>query len=91
MVKGLKIGLAASLLLNVGLIVGFLSFREYVGSHSKKAVVSAAQAEQAMLQNILSELESNDPARIAALKERLQTQIEAGNEAIAMWQQIATQ
>ncbi len=91
MVKGLKIGLAVSLVLNAALIIGFWSFREYVGSHSEKATVSIAQAEQAMLKDILSELESNDPARIAALKERLKTQIEAGRVAIAMWQQIATQ
>ncbi len=91
MVKGLKIGLTASLLLNAALIIGFWSFRNYVGSHNAKAAVSMSEAEGAMLRNILSELESNDPARLAALKEQLKTQIEMASEASAMFRQAATQ
>ncbi|MHC5075072.1 MAG: hypothetical protein ACYTFM_01390 [Planctomycetota bacterium] len=76
MTKGIKVVLVVSLLMNVGLIVGFVSFRSFAKSEMFKLAVMTIQAEESLLKNILSELESEDPAKITALKERLRKYIE---------------
>ena len=87
MARGLKISLAVSLLLNVGLAVGFLSFRSYVGSQTSKLVVGMAEAEASMFRSMLSDLESGDAERIAAVKERLKMSIENANTVSSMSRQ----
>jgi hypothetical protein len=86
MTKGLKVVLIVSLLLNVGLIIGFVSFRNFVKSQIFKETVMTIQAEEKLLKNILSELESDDPANITALKERLRKNIEQAQKLEAILQ-----
>jgi hypothetical protein len=90
MTKGIKVVLIASLLLNVGLIIGFVSFRSFAKSEMFKLVVMTIQAEESLLKNILSELESDDPAKITALKERLRKHIEQAQKQEEMLRKITT-
>jgi len=89
MTKGIKAVLIISLLLNVGLIIGFWSYRSYVKSQNFKLAAINAQAEASILKNVLSELESDDPAKITVLKERLRKNIEKVQTAKVTWQQAA--
>lgn len=90
MAKGLKIILIVSLLLNVGLIIGFWSYKNYVTSEYFKLAALTAQAETNLLESILSEIKSDDPAEITALKEKLHNYIEQSRRNSAMWQKAAT-
>ena len=84
--KWLKVTLVASLLLNVILITGFVCFKNYMRDTHFKFIATFYEGETKMLENILSDIESNDPARIAALKERLAMNIETGQKAgIVFW------
>lgn len=89
MTKGIKVVLIVSLLLNVGLIIGFGSYKSYVKSQNFKLAAINAQAEASILKNVLSELESDDPAKITALKERLRKDIEKAQKSKTIWQQAA--
>ena len=89
MTKGIKVVLIVSLLLNVGLIIGFGCFKSYVRYNCFKLIAMDVQAEASLLKNILSELESDDPVKITALKERLQKHIENAQKIKAIWQQAA--
>lgn len=89
MARGLKIALAVSLLLNVGLAVGFVSFRSYVASQSSKLVEGMAEAEASIFRSMLSDLESGDAERIAAVQERLKMFIENANTVRSMSRQAA--
>ncbi len=85
MTKAMRAILVLSLVLNVG----FLWFRSYVGSHLAEGWVALAQAEQSQLRNILGDIESGDPNRIAALEEKLRKQVEMGEKNLAMIRQMA--
>jgi len=89
MAKGIKIILIISLLLNVGLIIGFGSYKSYVKSQIFKLAAINAQAEASVLKNVLSELESDDPVKITALKERLRKDIEKAQKSKEIWQRAA--
>lgn len=89
MTKGIKAVLIVSLLLNVGLIIGFWSYKSYVKSQNSKLAAINAQAEASILKNVLSEIESDDPAKITLLKERLRKNIEKVRTAKVTWQQAA--
>lgn len=89
MTKQIKIILIVSLLLNVGLIISFGFYKSYVKSQNFKLAAINAQAEESVLKNILSDLESDDPAKIAALKKRLHKDIEKAQKASAIWQKAA--
>jgi len=87
MAKRLKIALALSLLLNVGLAVGFLCFRSYVGSQMFETAAMTAEAEGRLLESILADIESDDPDRIEALKEKLRVSIDNAEQAGSLWRQ----
>ncbi|MCX5634240.1 MAG: hypothetical protein NTW55_00130 [Planctomycetota bacterium] len=91
MAKGFKAVLIVSLLLNLVLIIGFLSYKNYVKSQFFGLAAITAQSETIQLENILSDIESDDTARITALKERLHRYIEQGQKTSAIWQKAATQ
>ena len=89
MAKMIKLTLIVSLLLNAGLIVGFGVYKSYATSQNLKCVALAAQSETKLLEGIFSDLESGDPAKITALKERLRKHVEIAQKNTAIWQQIA--
>jgi len=89
MAKGLKVALLVSLLLNAALIVGFLFFRNYVRTEMFKLVATTAQSKVNLLENILSDLDPNDPVKITALKERLHKNIQRSQTTADIWQQAA--
>lgn len=89
MTKAIKIVLIVSLLLNAGLIIGFVSYKSYVKSQTFKLAALTAEAEANLLKNVLSDLESDDPAKLTALKERLRKDIENAEKTKAIWQQAA--
>ena len=89
MTKGMKVIFVASVLLNIILIIGFVLFRNYVKTTMFRGAAMTAQAETMVLKNILTEIDSNDPARIAALKESLPKQIENCQKAAAIWERAA--
>jgi hypothetical protein len=84
--KWLKTALVTSLLLNVCLVAGFVFFRKYMRDTHFELIATVYEGETRMLEDILSDLESNDPARISALKERLDVNIETGQKtSIKFW------
>lgn len=89
MSKIVKIVLIISLLLNVGLAVGFWSYKSYVTTKSFELAALTARAEASLLKSVLSELESDDPEKIAALKERLRRHIEGAQKSEEIWQRAA--
>ena len=89
MARRLKIALALSLLLNVGLVVGFLGYASYVGNQMKEAVATSARSETRLLESVLADLESDDSERIESLKEKLRASINMGHKAIEMTREIA--
>ena len=91
MTKKIKAVLIVSLQLNVGLIIGFGFYHSFVRSQMFKSAAMTFQAEANVLRNILSKLESDDPEKITALKERLQRDIEQAQKGQAIWEQAATQ
>ena len=89
MSKGIKTVLIVSLLLNIGLIAGFVTYKGYVRSATFKLVAMNAQAEESLLRDILSKLETDDPEEISALKERLRRDIEQAQKSQTIWEQAA--
>jgi hypothetical protein len=89
MTKGIKVVFIVSIILNVCLIIGFISFRRYVTYQSFKLAAMSSQAEVQVTKYILSELESDNPEKITALKEMLRKKIENGQKATQTWQQAA--
>ncbi len=89
MAKGLKIAFALSLFLNIGLIAGFLYYRSYTRRQMFEGVAMSAEAEGRLLQSILSDIESGDPARMEALTEKLKASIDNADKAVALWRQAA--
>ena len=89
MTKGIKVVLIVSLLLNVRLIIGFWSYKSYVKSQGFGLAAINAQAVASILKNVLSEIESDDPAKITLLKERLRKNIEKAQTVKVTWQQAA--
>jgi uncharacterized protein YneF (UPF0154 family) len=87
--KWIRIILIISLLLNVGLIIGFGFYKSYVKSQNFKLAAINAQAEASVLKNVLSELESGDPMKITALKEQLRKDIEDAQRSKEIWQRAA--
>lgn len=84
-----KVILIVSLLLNLCLIVGFVFFRNYVRMQNFRLAEMVAQSETQQMQSILQDIESDDPAKIAALKERLHMYIEQGKDASLIWRRAA--
>ena len=89
MARGLKVTLVVSLVLNVGLAVGFMAYRNFVRSHVATGAVSMAQGEARLLKGILADLESNDPQKTEALQERLKQYIANAETAASAFQQAA--
>ena len=75
MVRGIKIALILSLILNVVLIVSFVYYRNYVKTHLPDLLLSIAEAEIKHSKYILLEIESEDPAKIESLKGHLRRSI----------------
>jgi hypothetical protein len=89
MTKGIKIALIVSIILNACLIIGFIYYRNFVKYKSYKQAAMTSQIELKLLETISSELESNDPDKITALKEWLQKNIELGKKNVEIRQQAA--
>ena len=78
-----------SLILNLGLIIGFVGFRHYVRVTTFQLIATTAQAEVNLLESILSDLESDDPEKTAALEERLRLFKEKRKKTSDIWEQAA--
>jgi hypothetical protein len=91
MTKTIKLVLIVSLLLNVGLVVGFVVCINYEEAKFRGWMIHSAQYETKTFEGILSDLESgdNDPAKITTLKERLRTRIEIARGATEALQRVA--
>ncbi len=89
MAKSMKVTLALSLLFNVGLVVGFLCYRSYVGTQMFEGAAMTTEAEGRLLQSILSDIESDDPERIETLKDKLRVSVENADKAASLWRQAA--
>lgn len=76
MAKWAKIILVVSLVLNVGLIIGYGYYTSYARAKIFKSAAMSVEFEEKVLKRVLSTLESDDPAKITALKERLPKDIE---------------
>jgi hypothetical protein len=87
MTKGIKVVFIVSIILNVCLIIGLISFKSYHTYLSYKIVADSIKTEVRYSKHILSELESNDPEKITALKDWLRENIEIGEKNTEMWQQ----
>jgi hypothetical protein len=89
MIKGIKVVFIVSIILNVCLIIGFISFRRYYTYQSFKHVADSTKAEVQVNKYILSELESDNPEKITALKDWLRMNIVIGEKTIQLYQQAA--
>jgi hypothetical protein len=87
MTKGIKVVFIVSIILNVCLLIGLISFRMYHTYQSFRLVAESTKAEVQITKYILSELESDNPEKIAALKDWLQKNIENGQKTAQTWQQ----
>lgn len=89
MSKGLKIMFVSSIVLNIALVIGAIWARSYVRTQSFEMAAMAAESEGRIVKHILKELESEDPNRMEALKERLQKNIEQAEDVAGMWRNAA--
>jgi len=89
MKKALTTVLIISLILNAVLIIGFLTYKSYVKKSNFELAAINAQSEASLLTNILTDLDPNDPAKIEALKKRLQDNIKNAKEVEEIWRQAA--
>lgn len=85
MSKWLKIMFIVSVALNVALIVGVFWARSYIRSRDFELAALTAEAEARSAKMTLAELDSDDPVRIEALKQRLKQNIEQGEKAADLW------
>jgi hypothetical protein len=89
MAKWVKVVLVLSLVLNLGLVVGFGFYRSYVRNQSFKLAALTTESDAQFKQYVLSELESGDPARIESLKQRLHKIVEQGPKIVEVWREAA--
>jgi uncharacterized membrane protein len=89
MSKWLKIMFVSSIVLNIALIIGVIWARSYVRKQSYELAAMTAEAEGRLAKHILTELESDEPDRIEAVKKMLQNSIENTEIAADMWRQVA--
>lgn len=89
MSKWLKIMFISSVVLNMAFVIGAIWARNYVTTQSFEMAAITAEAEGNIVKYILKELESEDPNRIEALKERLQKNIEQAEDVAEMWRNAA--
>ena len=89
MSKWLKIMFVSSIVLNIALIIGVIWARSYVRKQSFELAAMTAEAEGRLAKHILTELESDEPDRIEAVKKMLQNSIENTEIAADMWRQVA--
>lgn len=89
MSKWLKIMFISSVVLNMAFVIGAIWAKSYVTTQSFEMAAITAEAEGNIVKYILKELESEDPNRIEALKERLQKNIEQAEDVAEMWRNAA--
>ena len=89
MSKGLKIMFVSSVALNIAFVIGAIWARSYVRTRSFEMAAMTAEVEGKVIRHVLTELESEDPNRIEALKEQLQKNIEQAEDVAVMWRNAA--
>ena len=89
MVKWLKIMFVSSVVLNIALVVGVIWARSYVRTKNFELAAMTADAEGRLAKHILTELESDEPDRIEAVKKLLQSNIETAEKAADLWRDVA--
>lgn len=89
MSRSLKIMLILSVILNVLFIVGTFWARSYITSRDFELAAVNAEAEAGFARQVLTELESDEPARIEALKLRLKRDIEQAEKVAGLWRAAA--
>ena len=87
MSKWLKIMFVSSVVLNIALVVGVIWVRSYMRTKTFELAAMTAEAEGRLAKHILTELESDEPDRIEAVKKMLQNNIETAKIAADMWRQ----
>ena len=91
MSKWLKIMFISSVVLNIAFVIGAIWARSYVRTKSFELAALSAEAEGKVIRYVLTELESGDPNRIEALKDRLRKNSEQAKDVAAMWRKAAKQ
>ena len=91
MSKWLKIMLISSVVLNSAFVIGAIWARSYVRTQNFEMAALSAEAEGKVIRYVLTELESGDPNRIEALKDRLRKNSEQAKDVAAMWRKAAKQ
>ena len=81
--------LIVSTALNIVLVGALLWVRTSARDTSFTMLADATDAEVRLQAHILAELESNDPTRIAAIKQTLRRNIESGHRSAADWRRAA--
>ena len=89
MSKRLKIMFILSVVLNIALVIGAIWARSFVRTKSFELAAMTAEAEGRLARHILTELESDEPERIEAVKKLLQNSIETSEKAAEMWRDVA--
>ena len=89
MKKSAKIILVCSLILNVFTISGFIVFKYYIRHTMFQSAAMIAESETRLQENILADIESNDPNKITELKTRLRKYIEQSRKSAAIWNEAA--
>ena len=89
MSKWLKIIFVSSVVLNITLAIGVIWARSYVRNQSFELAAMTAEAEGRLAKHILTELESDEPERMEAVKKLLQSNIETSEKAAEMWRDVA--
>ena len=87
--KWLKISFVSSVVLNIAFVVGTIWARSYIRTQNFELAAINAEAGCHYARHILNELESGEPDKIEALKERLRTDIEQGKNIAEMWREAA--
>ena len=89
MSKWLKIMFISSVVLNIALVVGAIWARSYIRTTNFEIAAMTAETEGSFARHILTELESNDPDKIEALKKQLQKNIEQAEKVADIWRNAA--
>jgi hypothetical protein len=90
MAKWLRIIFVSSVFLNMAFVVGAICARSYLRTQSFELAATIAEAEASFTRYILAELESGEPDRIEAIKERLEQGIGQAEETAETWRNAAT-
>jgi len=89
MSKWLKIMFISSVVLNIALVIGTIWARSYIRTKSFELAAITAEVEGSFARHILTELESDEPDRIEALKKRLEKNIEQAEKVADIWRNAA--